>query len=111
MRTFLFNLCTVTIKKEFLKFEDKKICFSKDKLTSDVVDGLLVFLHAGQVLCEGGGLISRLRTVVAQQLRQLLAVLRILMDAQLQTDNCDYVSLIIIRYTNSLDHNNYPVTF
>lgn len=65
----------------------RKANFLIFRLTSDVVDGLLVFLHAGQVLCEGGGLISRLGAVVAQQLRQLLAVLRVLVDAQLQTDN------------------------
>lgn len=55
------------------------------KLTSDVIDGLLVLLHAGQVLCEGGGLVSRLGAVVAQKFRQLLAVLRVLVDAQLNT--------------------------
>lgn len=52
-------------------------------LTSDVIDRLLVLLHASQVLCEGGHLISRLGAVVAQQLRQFFAVLRVLMDAQL----------------------------
>lgn len=75
-------------KKKLLNLKIRKFAFLKrDKLTSDVVDGLLVFLHAGQVLCEGGGLISRLGAVVAQQLRQLLAVLRVFVDAQLQTDN------------------------
>ena len=63
-----------------------------ERLTSDVVDGLLVLLHAGQVLCEGARLISRLGALVTQQLRKLLAVLRVLVDSQLQReeimDNC-----------------------
>lgn len=55
--------------------------------TGYIVDGFLIVLHAGEVLCEGGQLISGLGAVVAQQLGQLLAVLGVLVDPQLQRNN------------------------
>lgn len=67
-----------------------RVFFLNRQLTGNVIDGLLVFFHAGNVFCEGGGFIARLRTVVAQQLRQLLAVLRVLVDSQLPTKYCTY---------------------
>lgn len=66
-----------------------KVCATSSPLlilTSDVVDGLLVLLHAGEVLCEGGHLVSRLGAVVTQQFWQLFAVLRVLMDTKLQEE-------------------------
>mmetsp|Transcript_6459 Transcript_6459/g.16731 ORF Transcript_6459/g.16731 Transcript_6459/m.16731 type:complete len:555 (+) Transcript_6459:414-2078(+) len=53
-------------------------------LASDVVDGLLLLLHARDVVLQAGHLVAALGGVVAQQLRQLGAVLAVLVNAQLE---------------------------
>merc|ERR1719271_431747 len=54
------------------------------RLTSDVVDVLLLLLHARNVLLKAGHLLARLGGVVAHELSELGTVLRILMDAELE---------------------------
>ncbi|KAG2005182.1 hypothetical protein GB937_009016 [Aspergillus fischeri] len=56
---------------------------SLDRLASDVVDLLLVLRHAGDVVGEGGGLVTRLGRLVAEQLGKSLAVLGIFVDTEL----------------------------
>mmetsp|Transcript_17764 Transcript_17764/g.57462 ORF Transcript_17764/g.57462 Transcript_17764/m.57462 type:complete len:716 (-) Transcript_17764:251-2398(-) len=53
-------------------------------LARDVVDVLLALLHAGHVVLEGGLLLARLGGVVAEEVRELGAVLRVLVDAELE---------------------------
>ena len=49
--------------------------------TCDVVDSLLLLLHAGDVIFEAGHLVAALGGVVAQQVGQLGAVLAVLVYA------------------------------
>ena len=56
---------------------------SPERLAGDVVDLLLVLLHAGDVVGEGGGLITRLGGVEAEELGEGLAVLGVLVDTEL----------------------------
>jgi len=56
---------------------------SLEGLASDVVDLLLVLLHAGDVVGEGGGLVTGLGGLEAEQLGKGLAVLGVLVDTQL----------------------------
>lgn len=63
--------------------KEGRLCNSLDRLASDVVDLLLVLRHAGDVVGEGGGLVTRLGRLVAEQLGKSLAVLSILVDTEL----------------------------
>ena len=58
----------------------------KGILTSDIVDVFLAVLHTCDIVLKGNHLISRSWGVVAQQLRQLLSVLGILVDAKLKEE-------------------------
>merc|ERR1712017_71976 len=53
-------------------------------LTSDVVDVLLLLLHASDVLLQGGHLVARLGGIVTQELSELSAVLGVLVDTELE---------------------------
>merc|ERR1719326_1195646 len=54
------------------------------RLTGDVVDVLLLLLHAGNVLLKAGHLLARLGGVVAHELSELGTVLGVLVDAELE---------------------------
>merc|ERR1719498_751053 len=60
------------------------VLHSLARLAGDVVDVLLVLLHAGDVVLEGGHLLAGLGGVVAEELGELGAVLGILVDAELE---------------------------
>mmetsp|Transcript_28972 Transcript_28972/g.61126 ORF Transcript_28972/g.61126 Transcript_28972/m.61126 type:complete len:729 (-) Transcript_28972:69-2255(-) len=53
-------------------------------LSRDVVDVLLVLLHAGDVVLQAGELVARLSGVVPEELGQLVAVLVVLVDTELE---------------------------
>merc|ERR1712144_35984 len=65
-------------------------------LTSDVVDVLLLLLHAGNVLLEGGHLLARLGGVEPEKLSELGAVLAVLVDAELEVLAELLVELVVV---------------
>merc|ERR1712144_84385 len=65
-------------------------------LTSDVVDVLLLLLHAGNVLLEGGHLLARLGGVEPEKLSELGAVLAVLVDAELEDLAELLVELVVV---------------
>merc|ERR1719218_444301 len=73
-----------TSRPRFLSFSMKGEFSTALGLAGDVVDVLLVLLNAGDVVLEGGHLLARLGGVVAKELGELAAVLRILVDAELE---------------------------
>ena len=79
--------------------------------TSDVIDVLLVFLHASHVLLEGHHFIRRLWGAVAQKVCQLLSVGGILVNTQLcQIKNNDTSVTYGIFFNWSLDHSYIEFT-
>merc|ERR1712144_104856 len=65
-------------------------------LTSDVVDVLLLLLHAGNVLLEGGHLLTRLGGMETEKLGELGAVLAVLVDAELEVLAELLVELVVV---------------
>ena len=63
--------------------KERRVLGSGKRLSSEVVDGLLDFGHASDVVLEGGQLVSGLGGMEAEELGQLGAVLSIFMDTQL----------------------------
>merc|ERR1719498_92680 len=75
-------------------------------LAGDVVDVLLVLLHAGDVVLEGGHLLTGLGGVVAEELGELGAVLGILVDAELEVVAEGLVELgVVVLVLSDLVHH------
>merc|ERR1711907_755538 len=73
------------LEATLLQLLDERRCLDSSLgLTGDVVDVLLLLLHAGHVVLEGGHLLARLGGVVAHQLSDLSAVLGVLVDTELE---------------------------
>lgn len=79
--------------------KEGRLGHSSEGLAGDVVHVLLVLGHAGDVVSQGGQLITRLGGVEAQQLGKQLAVLRVLVDTELQVlgeGRVEFVELLLI---------------
>ncbi|KAH3677880.1 hypothetical protein OGATHE_000534 [Ogataea polymorpha] len=79
--------------------QEWRVLNSLDRLTSDVVDILLVFWHSGDVVRQRSQLISRLGRVESQQLGQSTSVLLVLVDTQLDVlreGGVEFVELLLI---------------
>lgn len=73
------NLYALLVKP----LEERRLLQVLERVACDVVDRLLVFGHAGDVIVEGRALVLGLCTVVAQKLGELATVLAVLVDTEL----------------------------
>lgn len=65
-------------------------------LTSDVVDRLLAFLHAGDVVLEGDLVLTRLACVEAEEFGELHAVSSVFMNSKLEVLGKLLVELFVV---------------
>jgi len=65
-------------------------------VTGDVVDGVLAFLHAGDVVLEGGHLFEGLGGVVAEEFHELGAVGGVFVEAELEVLAELFVELLVV---------------
>ncbi|WVZ83180.1 hypothetical protein U9M48_030351 [Paspalum notatum var. saurae] len=76
--------------------QERRVLHGLSTLAGDVVDVLLPWLHPRDVVLEAGHLLAALRRVVPQQVRELGAVLRVLVDPQLDVLGEGVVELAVI---------------
>jgi hypothetical protein len=75
-------------------FKERRVLNGSARFTSDVVDVLLLLGHTGNVILEGGHLITRLGRVVTQQLSELVTVLGIFVDTELDVLAEGFIELV-----------------
>jgi hypothetical protein len=87
-------------------FKERRVLDGSARFTSDVVDVLLLLGHAGDVVLEGGHLITRLGGVVTEEISELTTVLGIFVDTELDVLGEGLVELVelFLIFGNFLEH-------
>mmetsp|Transcript_8368 Transcript_8368/g.18980 ORF Transcript_8368/g.18980 Transcript_8368/m.18980 type:complete len:674 (+) Transcript_8368:222-2243(+) len=88
--------------------DERRVLDSLARLAGDVVDVLLVLLHARDVVLQARHLLAGLGAVVAQQLRKLGAVLAVLVDSELDVlrERLVELGVVLLVLGNLREHLN-----